>query len=238
MKQQLVFSCLLFTLHALPALCEEYASSERAAAAIGHYARARAMLVEALAEFEEGRRIARPDMLLDSEEWRLSIVSRTEELNRVLDPQPRVTRSGARFRAVKQLIKRDHQRLPAVDGGAQDSNTYGEEQRQKELEISREQAVEPQTPDASVVESTEAAKALFEDSNSKAQEVERKTLLDEETKQLLEEQSQHIPSSLAPATTQAETAKESEEEMSQAIERAVKDQLNDAEPALNQGVTQ
>ena len=55
-----------------------YASVERTSAARGHYARARALLVEALAEFEQGRRLARPDMLIDSEEWRISLISRTE----------------------------------------------------------------------------------------------------------------------------------------------------------------
>ena len=104
-----------------------FASPERSQAAIGHYARARAMLVEALAEFEEARRVARPDMLLDPEEWRLSVISRTEELNRVLDPQPRVTRSGVKYKANKLLIRRERDRLPAVMEGAQDSNAYGPE---------------------------------------------------------------------------------------------------------------
>ncbi|MCB0360388.1 MAG: hypothetical protein KDD44_12155, partial [Bdellovibrionales bacterium] len=44
---------------------EEYASDQRAEAARGHYARARALLIEALAEFDRGRRSARPDVLRD-----------------------------------------------------------------------------------------------------------------------------------------------------------------------------
>lgn len=128
---------LLSGLFTLPALAEEYASSERSQAALGHYSRARAMLVEALAEFEEGRRIARPDMVLDAEEWRLSIVSRTEELNRVLDPQPKITKSGVRFKAVGRMIRREADRLPSVPDGARDASTYGEEQRAAELEAAR-----------------------------------------------------------------------------------------------------
>ena len=42
-----------------------YASRERANSAVGHYARARAMCVETLEEFEAGRRYARPDLLLN-----------------------------------------------------------------------------------------------------------------------------------------------------------------------------
>lgn len=112
-----------------------FASPERSQAAIGHYARARAMLVEALAEFEEARRVARPDMLLDPEEWRLSVISRTEELNRVLDPQPRVTRSGVKYKANKLLIRRERDRLPAVMEGAQDANSYGPEKHSSEQGI-------------------------------------------------------------------------------------------------------
>lgn len=116
---------------------QQYASKQRTNAALGHYARARAMLVEALAEFEQGRKYARPDMLVDPEEWRLSVISRTEELNRLIDPKPRVTRGGVQFRANKMLIRRERDRLPAVADGAQDRNTYGEEQRRQELQNTR-----------------------------------------------------------------------------------------------------
>lgn len=127
------------------AAADDYASAERVAAARGHYARARTLLVEALAEFERGRRIARPDILLDPEEWRLSVVSRTEELNRVLDPQPRVTRSGTRFKANRMLIQTGGQPRIPVDTGVRSSNTFGEEQRAEELRRARELEAARQT---------------------------------------------------------------------------------------------
>lgn len=113
------------------------ASPERTAAALGHYARARALLVEALAEFEQGKKLARPDLLIDSEEWRLDVISRTEELNRVLDPQPRVTRSGIRFQASGLLARRSKNQVPPVLDGARESNTYAEEQREREKDAAR-----------------------------------------------------------------------------------------------------
>ncbi len=116
---------------------QRYASKERSNVAVGHYARARTMMVEALKEFEQGRRLARPDLLVDSEDFRLRLISLTEQLNRVVDPQPRVTRQGAIFRASPRLIRRQSDALPAVPGGAQDSNIYGEAQRLKELEMAR-----------------------------------------------------------------------------------------------------
>ena len=119
------------------ARADEYAAKERSNAAIGHYARARAMLVEALAEFEQGRKYARPDMLLDPEEWRLSLVSRTEELNRILDPRPRVSREGVRFSANPMLIRREKDRLPPAADGAHTTNTFGEEVRKKDMKAAR-----------------------------------------------------------------------------------------------------
>ncbi len=114
-----------------------YATEQRKNAAMGHYARARTMLVEALAEFEQARKYARPDMLLDPEEWRLSVISRTEELNRVLDPKPRVSRDGVRFQANPILIRREKDRTPPVADGAKQSNYAGEEQRREDLRNSR-----------------------------------------------------------------------------------------------------
>lgn len=151
-------TALIAGVFVLPELAsaQSYASPERSAAAIGHYARARALLVEALAEFERGREVARPDVLIDPEEWRLSVISRTEELNRILDPQPRVTRSGVRFSASKSLIRRDSERTPVSGYVAQDSNTQGE--RRRAAAIKKTVSVQPKkesTPADSVANQSE-----------------------------------------------------------------------------------
>jgi hypothetical protein len=78
---------------------------ERREAAEGHYSRARTLLLEALAEFERARDIARPDLLMNSEEWRSSVVARAKELDKVLNPQPRVVRGGFRAEAVPSLLR-------------------------------------------------------------------------------------------------------------------------------------
>lgn len=122
-KIMLTIACMaVMPCTALAQYNEYNQSSERSTAARGHYAHARAHLVRALEEFEIARKLSRPDLLLDSEEWRLSVVSRTEELNRVLDPQPRVTRSGVRFKADGLVVTRQAKQAPAVDDGARDSN--------------------------------------------------------------------------------------------------------------------
>lgn len=100
----------------------QFASTERSSAAVSHYARARSLMVEAVREFEEARTLARPDMFFNGDEWRTSVVSRAEDLNRVLDPKPRVTRSGVTFRANPALIRREREVRPLGDAGPQASS--------------------------------------------------------------------------------------------------------------------
>lgn len=80
------------------------ARPEVAAEAVAHYARSRALLVAAINEFDKGRNIAKPDELLDSKKWRNTLIDRAEDLERVLDPQPRATRGGIRFEADPRLL--------------------------------------------------------------------------------------------------------------------------------------
>ena len=80
------------------------ASPEVAAEAVAHYARSRALLVSALHEFDTARKLAKPDELLDSAKWRNTLIDRAEYLERVLDPQPRVTKGGIKFQADSRLL--------------------------------------------------------------------------------------------------------------------------------------
>lgn len=89
---------------AMPARGLQEVSRERLSAAVGHYARARSLLIAAIREFDKGYKIARPDALLDSAEWRNTLLDRAEALERVLDPQPRVTRGGVRYEPDRRLL--------------------------------------------------------------------------------------------------------------------------------------
>jgi hypothetical protein len=80
------------------------ANSEEVAAATGHFARARSLLISALREFDEGRAKVDPSPLVDGTAWRLSLLDRARELEKVLDPQPRVTKGGVRFQADPRLL--------------------------------------------------------------------------------------------------------------------------------------
>ena len=104
--RSLLFLCLVVFFQASPASADNLsrASNENLASAVGHYARARSLLIEAIREFDRGHRIAEPDALLDSKRWRTSLLDRAQELERVLDPQPRVTRGGVKFQADKRLL--------------------------------------------------------------------------------------------------------------------------------------
>ena len=82
----------------------ESAKGERLATSMGHYARSRSLLIEAIKEFDRGRKLARPDSLIDAGEWRASVVGRARDLEVVLDPQPRATKSGAKYGADNRLL--------------------------------------------------------------------------------------------------------------------------------------
>lgn len=74
--------------------------------ATGYYGRSRALLISAIREFDKALKLSKPDALFDSAEWRQSILDRVEELERVLDPQPRVTKDGVRFDPDSRLLNK------------------------------------------------------------------------------------------------------------------------------------
>jgi hypothetical protein len=80
------------------------ANKQQMAEATGHYARARALLISAVNEFDRARKIARPDELIDPVRWRNTLIDRAEDLERVLDPQPRASTGGIQFSADPRLL--------------------------------------------------------------------------------------------------------------------------------------
>lgn len=105
----------LLTLFLLGAACIPAASAQTSVAleraegpvlaqAVGHYARSRSLLLAALREFDKADRLVHPGALLDVREWRSDILSRAEDLERVLDPQPRTTETGVYFQPDSRLL--------------------------------------------------------------------------------------------------------------------------------------
>jgi hypothetical protein len=80
------------------------ASQQESARAVGHYARARSLLVAAIAEFDAGVRIAEPSTLIDPRGWREALADRVREIERVLDPQPRSGAEGLKFSPDRRLL--------------------------------------------------------------------------------------------------------------------------------------
>ena len=83
----------------------ERANGERLSAAMGHFARSHALLIQAIREFDRGRQIAKPDAVLDSQRWRSGLVQRTKDIQRVLAPQPRVSNAGVRYEPDSRLLR-------------------------------------------------------------------------------------------------------------------------------------
>jgi hypothetical protein len=80
------------------------ATEQETARAIGHYTRARSLLLAALREFDAGTRVAELPTLIDPSGWRGTVAERAHELERVLDPQPRVTSGGVSFSPDRRLL--------------------------------------------------------------------------------------------------------------------------------------
>ena len=104
----LIVAGLVWSAHCLHAQADSRtlgsAGPEVSAEAVAHYARSRALLISALHEFDTARKLAKPDELLDSAKWRNTLIDRAEDLERILDPQPRVTKGGIKFEADSRLL--------------------------------------------------------------------------------------------------------------------------------------
>ena len=211
---------------------QDYAGPERTRGAVGYYARTRTMLVEALAEFEQGRKLARPDVLIDSEEWRLTLISLTEQLNRVIDPQPRVTQQGVIFRGNPRMIRREKDRTPSVSDGAQASNIRGEQQRLRELEAARAKLYEPKAESAPApAKENKKKEAVYSNGTSPG---EGAASVEEAIANAIapEEQEVAAPSPVVSASPQAQVQPEVAEEdkqITEAIEEVVKERLRTLE---------
>jgi hypothetical protein len=81
-----------------------YSAPDKAASALGHYARARTLLIGALQEFDKGRRIAQPDPLVNSVDWRETIILRAKELELLIDPRARSTNGGVKYEGDRRLL--------------------------------------------------------------------------------------------------------------------------------------
>ena len=88
----------------------ERADGETLAEAIGHYARARSLLIAAIREFDTATNIAKPDALINGSAWRSDLMSRAEELNHILAPQPRASKGGVTFSPDTRLLNTEAKR--------------------------------------------------------------------------------------------------------------------------------
>lgn len=182
-----------------------YASEQRANAAITYYSRARTMLVEALSEYEQGRRYAQPNMLHDPEEFRLALISLTEELNRLVDPHVRITRDGVRVKANPRMIRRERERLPEVVDGARDANNYGEKRRMKELKEARARMYAPKQ-ETKVEEIIEQPK---QEPNKELSDIDKKESVEKIIEQAVEDKAQEEKSEEISIDSEAEAPIES-----------------------------
>ncbi len=82
----------------------EQATDAQIKKAQGHYARSRSLLIAAVNEFDRATAVANPESLLDVSRFRTTLIDRAEELERILDPQPRSSKEGVRFSPDTRLL--------------------------------------------------------------------------------------------------------------------------------------
>jgi len=82
----------------------ERADGEMLSAAQGHYARARHFTLKAVKEFNLGVRSVDPQAVLDVDQWRNTLMDRSEDLERVLTLQPMANQQGVAFRPAPRLV--------------------------------------------------------------------------------------------------------------------------------------
>ena len=82
----------------------ERATGTRLAEATGHFGRTRSLLIAAVREFDKATAKVDPKALIDEAEYRSILLDRIEDLDRILSPQPRATKSGIRYDSDTRLL--------------------------------------------------------------------------------------------------------------------------------------
>lgn len=97
-----LFICLLISSSSYAAEKKfgiEKAEGPRLSKAVGHYSRARQLLLSAIREFDKGVKVASPEILIDITKWKESVGERAHDLETIIAPQPRVTKEGVTYDA-------------------------------------------------------------------------------------------------------------------------------------------
>lgn len=71
---------------------------------LGHYERARSLLLAAVREFDSGYSYVKTDQVLEANVWRKTILSRAEELETILSPKPRELKAGSNYQPDSRLL--------------------------------------------------------------------------------------------------------------------------------------
>ena len=161
---------------------------------------------------------------------------RTEELNRLLDPQPRVTRSGARFKASTSLIRKEGEVRENLELAPQNSNTQHDAAKSAKKKTpdtaSRQQAsgaaptpALPGTPGIGQVMSDFATKQSTAKSRAALRQETLDSLVPENAQKKIEAPTPGKVQSTETQVGAPAISSEEDEEISQAIEAAIKARL-------------
>lgn len=83
--------------------------------ATAHYARSRSLLLSAIDEFDKGRQLADPSLLLNGDQWRAGLVEKAKQMERVIAPKAREADAGVALPADSRLLGSDNKIKKAPD---------------------------------------------------------------------------------------------------------------------------
>jgi len=83
--------------------------------ATAHYARSRSLLLAAIDEFDKGRQLADPSLLLNGDQWRAGLVEKAKQMERVIAPRPREADAGVALPSDSRLLGSDNKIKNAPD---------------------------------------------------------------------------------------------------------------------------
>lgn len=77
---------------------------QKLARGIGHFERARSLLLASIREFDSGYKYVKTDQVLDADVWRKTLLDRAKELETILSPQAREIKSGSAYQPNSGLL--------------------------------------------------------------------------------------------------------------------------------------
>lgn len=80
-------------------------SPDKLEEAQGHYAKARALLIAAVHEFDLGLKIADTSSIISPKAWRDTVIDKADDLEKITEPKAKEATSGVKYQGNSNILK-------------------------------------------------------------------------------------------------------------------------------------